>query len=368
MPVEIAPGINATLVIGYHAAVRILGDPDRFSADPRPWQQTVPNDLPIMPMIEWRPNALRNNGPEHARYRTATNDSLNKVDLIQLRKTIERIAIQIINGFIEDGEADLLNQYAMPLAFTVLNEIIGCPAHIGERVAAASAALFEGVGTAKVNQMFDEAFLELTKLKRAEPGDDVATRLVQHPAKLSDWEMGHQLVTCYSAGSEIPQNLIANTLLLMMSDQRYMSNENGRHLPTTAALDEVLATDPPLANYCITYPRQPVVVDNVWLPADQPVITSMAACTNSPEISTGEYSGGGWNLAWGTGPHTCPEGAQRAAYLIAQDAIDQLFDALPEVKLAIPADQLKWRPGPFHRALAALPVVFPAGPPLPVIE
>jgi hypothetical protein len=52
------------------------------------------------------------------------------------------------------------------------------------------------------------------------------------------------------------------------------------------------------------------------------------------------------------------------AYLIAQDAIDQLLDALPEIRLAVPPDQLTWRPGPFHRALTALPITFPPSPPL----
>jgi cytochrome P450 len=367
VPVEIWPGVPATLVIGYHTAVRILNDPEHFSADPRTWQKTVPADIPIMPMIEWRPNALRSNGNtfEHTRYRQATNDALAGVNLHALRATVERTAVQTVNTFCEAGSADLLGQYALPLVFSVLNEIIGCPPEIGERVAEASAALFEGVDTDTVNAMFERALLELTRLKRAEPADDIVTRLVQHPAELTDIEMIHQLLTLYSAGIEVPQNLIANTLLLILTnEERFTGNELGFPPPTSSALDEILAVDPPMANFCITYPRQPILVDNVWLPADQPVITSMTGCNNSPEINTGDYARGGWNLAWGSGPHACPTPARTTAYMIAQDAIDQLLDALPELRLAVPADKLAWRPGPFHRALAALPVVFPPLPPL----
>ena len=54
-PVEIAAGVPATLVLGYQTAVKILNEPDRFPADPRVWQATAPADLPIMPMLEWRP-------------------------------------------------------------------------------------------------------------------------------------------------------------------------------------------------------------------------------------------------------------------------------------------------------------------------
>ncbi|GAB2707713.1 hypothetical protein GCM10027089_33410 [Nocardia thraciensis] len=54
------------------------------------------------------------------------------------------------------------------------------------------------------------------------------------------------------------------------------------------------------------------------------------------------------------------------AYMIAQDAIDQLLDALPDLSLAVDAAELTWRPGPFHRALTGLPVRFPKSPPLHV--
>ncbi|WP_308166768.1 cytochrome P450 [Nocardia albiluteola] len=368
VPVEIWPGVPATLVIGYSTAVRILNDPEHFSADPRPWEKTMPANLPIMPMIEWRPNALRSNGSEHARYRAATNDALGGVNLHSLHSIVERAAIPLVNSFCTKGTADLLTQYIQPLTFTVFNEMIGCPPHIGQRVAEASAALFEGVDTATVNAMFGSALIELTQSKRAQPADDITTRLVQHPAELTDEEMVHQLVTIYSASSEGPQNLIANSLLLILSDSRFRSDDLGFVPATSAALDETLTTDPPMANYCITYPRHPILVDNVWLPANQPVFTSMAACSSSPEINTGDFNRNGWNLAWGAGPHACPAHARSAAYAIAQNAIDQLLDLLPEIALAMPANELIWRPGPFHRALAALPVVFPPTPPLQIGE
>ncbi|KAA8881929.1 cytochrome P450 [Nocardia colli] len=368
VPVDVYPGVPATLVLRYRTAVRILNDPGHFSADPRPWQTTVPSDLPILPMVEWRPNALRSDGAEHARYRAATNDALSGVDLYALHATVERLAIPLINSFCQAGAADVISEYVLPLVFAVLNELIGCPADIGHRVAAASAAMFDGVDTDTVNTMLDKALLELTELKRAEPRDDIATRLCHHPAGLTDEEMIHQLVTCYAAGIEPQQNLITNTLLLILTDARFTENSIGFAPPTGAALDEILATDPPLANYCITYPRQPIQVDKVWLPANQPVITSMTACNNDPAMNNGQYAGNGWNLGWGAGPHACPRHARSAAYQIARDAIDQLLDALPELRLAVPAEKLVWRPGPFHRALAALPVVFPATAPLNLVR
>ncbi|MFC3962834.1 cytochrome P450 [Nocardia jiangsuensis] len=367
VPVEMWPGVPATLVIKYSTAVRILGDAHHFPADPSVWQKTAPQDIPIMPMIEYRPNAIRTSGAEHARYRDAINVALAGIDLNSLRSIVETSAVPIVNTFCREGSADLLNQYALPLVFSVLCQMLGCPPEIGEQVAAASAAMFDGVDTETVNAIMGNALLDLTALKRAHPGDDITTRLIQHPAGLTDEEMVHQLVLFFAAGVEPPVNLIANTLLLMLTDPRFTSSDGRVPLSTRAALEERLATDPPMANYCITYPRQPIQVEGVWLQANEPVIISMAACNTDPEMNTGEFEGNGWNLAFSSGDHACPAQARPYGLLLAQDVIDQLLDTLPEVELAVPPNELVWRPGPFHRALATLPVVFPPSHPLPVL-
>ncbi|MFF2556557.1 cytochrome P450 [Nocardia sp. NPDC058058] len=366
VPVELAPGVSATLVIGYHDAVRILNDPEHFPADPRIWQQNIPADCPVKPMMEWYPNVLRNAGEAHRRYRQANVHAVDGVDLHGLHAIVEREAIPLINTFCENGSAELITQYAFPLVFAGLNDMLGCPPEIGQRVAAGMAALFDSVDeNAELGmQTLSGALLELIELKRREPSDDMVTRLLQHDAGLDDTEMLANIISIYGAGLEPQQNLIINTLRLILTDDRFAGDVLGGSLSTRDALDEVLFNDPPMANFAISYPRQPMLVGETWLPAHQPVVISLAGCNNDPAIGGGERIGNRSHLAWSLGPHACP--AKSVASLVAQEAIDQLLDALPELRLAVPVDELSWRPGPFHRALAALPVVFPACPPLNV--
>ncbi|WP_280457449.1 cytochrome P450 [Nocardia carnea] len=362
VPVDLAPGVPATLVVGYDAARRILNDPERFPADPRIWQRTVAPDCPILPMLEWRPCAIRSAGVEHARYRQATVAAVAGVDMFALRATVERLAIAQVNTFCADGTADLIQQYAFPLSFAVVNVLFGCPPEIGTRVADSMAKIFEGDDADQANAMLAQALLDLVTLKRNEPGNDLTTRLMEHPAALDDHEMIPQLVSLYGSGIEPQQNLIVNTMRLILTDDRFAGNVLGGSQSTRAALDEVLFTDPPLSNYCISYPRHPVLIDDIWLPAHQPVVISMAGCNNDPAISGADRADNSSHLSWSIGVHACP--ARSVAYLVVQDAIDQLLDALPEIELAVPADELTWRPGPFHRALTRLPVRFPPSPPL----
>ncbi|GAA5043081.1 cytochrome P450 family protein [Nocardia callitridis] len=362
VPVELAPGVPATLVVGYHTALRILNDPDHFAPDSRVWQQDIPKDCPILPMLEWRPAAIRSTGQAHTRYRQAVVAGLDGVDLFALHGTVEQIAIPLINSFCASGTADLISQYAFPLTFTVINAMLGCPQDIGQRAAAGMAAMFDGVDADAGNRMLWQAMADLVALKRSEPGHDVVTRLLGHASNLDEEELIQQVLLFYGAGIEPTQNLIVNTLRVMLTDDRFGSGILGGSLSTRDALEEVLFTDPPMANYSVTFPRQPILIEGAWLPAHQPVVISITGCNNDPAISVGEYTDNRSHLAWSVGPHACP--AKSPAYLIAQDAIDQLLDALPEIGLDGSAEELLWRPGPFNRSLAALPVSFPPSAPI----
>ncbi|MCI2423603.1 cytochrome P450 [Saccharopolyspora sp. K220] len=359
-PVEIAPGIPATLVTSYQAALEVLRDPATFPKDPRRWQQKVPPDCPVLPMMMYRQNCLFTDGAVHTRLRKAMSDSLGRVDVRDIRSYVETSADTLIDEFAFAGEADLLLQYARILPLLVLNRMCGTPPAIGDRILTGMMGIFDGIDAEKSNEELVTAISELVALKRLQPAADVASWMMEHPARLADEELVHQHLVLMGAGCEPQQNLIANTLRLLLSDDRFGGDLAGGSLPVEEALDEVLWTDPPMANYGTTYPVQEAQIGGNPVPADEPVLISFAAANTDPTLVAGHGRvGNRAHLAFSAGPHTCPTPAQRMARVIASAAIEKLLDRLPDIELAVPADTLKWRPGPFHRALEALPVRFP---------
>ncbi|GLY83330.1 cytochrome P450 [Actinoallomurus iriomotensis] len=365
-PVELAPGVPATLVLGYEAALSVLRDPEAFPKDPRRWQRNIPPDCPVLPLMMYRPNCLYTDGATHARLRRAVNDSLQRLDVHTLREHVEHSAGELIAQFAHDGEADLVTQYARPLPILIFNQMFGCPGPLGERLAAGVKGIFDVVDAEKAYVELVQCLIELVALKRRRPGQDVASWLLQHPVGLTDEEAMYQLVILMGAGTEPEQNLIANALHLLLSDDRFAGDVSSGSLAVDDALDEVLWTDPPLANFGITYPVRDLTLAGTHLPADQPVVVSFTAANNDPATFSDQRAGNRAHLAWSAGPHRCP--AQGHARLIATIAIERLLDSLPDMDLAIPTDRLQWRPGPFHRALDALPVTFPALPTSPPAE
>lgn len=360
-PVEIVPGVDAMLVTDYRAALQVLRSTEKYGKDPRRWRALnegrVPADSFALQAMAPRPNCQRTEGAEHARLRAAVSGAFRHVDVLALREHVERTAGLLIDGFAAKGEADLLNDYAKPLSAYLLTALFGCPPEYSDRVVAATADLFDGVEPEKADNEMVRCMADMIALKRAQPGEDVTTWLVQHPARLSVEELIHQLIVIIGSGYEQEQNLIANTLRLLLSDERFAGSVGDGRLLIEDALSEVLWTDPPMANYSVHFPYMDTTLEGVPLQAGEPVVISFTAVNNDPALADSRRTGNRAHLAWGAGPHSCP--AREPAHVIASVAIECVLDRLPDLSLAVPAEQLTWRPSPFIRGLTALPVVFP---------
>ncbi|WP_331762269.1 cytochrome P450 (plasmid) [Streptomyces sp. NBC_01527] len=361
-PVEISPGVPAYLITDYQAALDLLKDTDTWSKDPRIWQATLPVDSPVLPMMQWRPNALFNDGDVHDRYRSVITDSFSLVEPHHLRHQVAQAADQLIREFAATGEADLVTQYARPLPLVVFNALFGMPDHYSPRLVAALAGMFDSAGpeeATKANADFEQYVMELVALKHGQRGHDLTSWFMDHPAGLSPEELVHQIVLTMAAGHEPTTNLISNALSRMLSNPDYYSTLSSGSLTARDAINDVLRSEPPMANYSAHFPRFNVRFHGTWIHANQLVLVSYAAANTAPDglPTDSSRTDGGAHLAFGgAGPHVCP--AKQPALLIATAAIERLTSHLCDLELTTPRDQLSWRPGPFHRALAHLPARF----------
>ncbi|MFC8366761.1 cytochrome P450 [Streptomyces sp. NPDC057239] len=356
-PVELAPGADATLVVGHETALRVLQNTELFARDARRWKALnegrVGMDNPVLPMMAYRPNCLFTDGAVHLRLRKAVVDSLARLNITRIRRDVEPIADYLLDRFSERGRADLLNDYAKLLPLLLFNKLFGCPADIGDTLTTSMSAIFDGKDALRANEDLTACLMELIALKRRSPGDDVTSWLIQHPAGLTDEELKDQLVMLMGAGVEPERNLIGNALVLLLS------GAGGRQsgMLIEEALDHVLWNQTPIANYATHYPVQDVDLGGHVVEANTPVVISFAGANSDPALAEARRTHSkGAHLAWGAGPHACP--AKDPAQVIATTAIERLLNALPDLALAVPEKDLQWRPGPFHRALVALPVTF----------
>ncbi|WP_030186747.1 hypothetical protein [Streptomyces sp. NRRL S-813] len=361
-PVELVPGVDATLVVDYRAARSVLQNTRDFGRDSRHWKALaegrIAPDNPAVPMMARRGNVMFSDGAVHLRLRKAVTESLDRLNVRRIRRDVEPIAAHLIDQFSERGRADLLNDYAKLLPLLLFNSLFGCPPGIGDQFTRCMSAMFEGRDAVRANEELTACLMELVALKRREPGDDVTSWLIQHPAGLTDQELIDQLALLMGTGVEPERNLIGSALLLLLSRG---SSGRGAGMLIDEALDHVLWNNPPIANYATHYPLRDIDLGGVHVEADTPLVISFGGANNDPTLRAARQSlSKGAHLAWGAGSHACP--AKSPATVIAQTAIEAILNALPDLVLDVPEEELQWRPGPFHRALATLPVRFTPTP------
>ncbi|TDC23811.1 cytochrome P450 [Streptomyces sp. 8K308] len=360
-PVEFAPGVPVTLITDYSAALQMLQSPELFSKDARRWRDLnegrIPHDSPAVPMMAHRPNAFFADGAEHLRLRQTISDSMAKLDTHRLSRQVERISTYLIEQFSTRGTVDLIDQYAKLVSLLVINDIFGCPAHLGDRLAEGYSGIWAGEDPEAASKLVGESLAELVAYKRAQPGEDVTSHMIRHSAGLSDEEMINQVFTMVGAGADPVRNLIGSGLLLVLSDERFYGGQYGGALLVEDAVDEVLWNSPPVPNYAVHYPTRDVELFGMQLRAGDPVAVSFAAANTDPSLSASrQMLSKRAHLAWSAGPHACP--AKDPATLTAIGAMERLLNLLPDIELAVPVENLSWRLGPFQRGLVELPASF----------
>ncbi|MET7302601.1 cytochrome P450 [Embleya sp. NPDC005575] len=366
-PVVLDGGVRAWLVLGYAELLAVLRDPDRFSHDSRLWRDRneglVPADWPLSPMVEYRPSILCTDGPEHRRRSAAVGHSLGRVDRRALRGEIEHMADSLIDTFVARGEADLLTEYAQRLPLLAMGRMVGMPAPDGPHLVRAINGMFDGGPDALAHQVvFHRMMTDLVAAKRIAPGADVTSWMIAHPAGLTDAEVIEDLLVI--TPTEPTANWIGNSLRVLLTDHTLHASLTGGRRTTDEALDEVLWQDPPMQNAAGRWATGDTMLGGTLIRSGDFLLLGIAAANADPAVRTAdtELAGNRAHLAWGGGPHMCP--AQDHARLIAKTAVDTLLDRLPDLHLAVPQDALTWRPSPWIRALATLPVAFTPDDPI----
>ncbi|MFC4564609.1 cytochrome P450 [Nocardiopsis mangrovi] len=362
-PVEMAPGVPGWLLLGYHENLRVLRDQDRFAADPRAWSRRP----------EWhgtagpRSGALAGDGPGHRRVRSAIVDGLAQISTAQVVPLVERTARGLIGAALHAGGMDLIGQYAAPLPALVLNRLLGLPDAYGHLLAGLAADIWSGdpARAEPATRGLHTYAKGLVERKRADPGDDLASRLLAHPAGLSDDEAAEQLLLLWAAGHEPTTHLIGNALYRLLCVPEVAAAYGGASLPADDFLDHIMWVDPPLRMLAGRFSARDVELGGAHIRRGDALVLGFGPAHADPAViaradtgDTAAFAGNRAHLMWGAGAHGCP--AQSLAREIAGTAIDAVVSRLPRMAPAIPPAAMRRRSSLSVNGLAELPVAFPA--------
>lgn len=230
--------------------------------------------IPDMPeeALEFFGSFINMDDPRHARQRGIVARSFTPRQLQGVLDSVETICTEVIDGFCEQGEVDLVDVLSQPFPLLVICDMMGIPRSEFETVLDATNVILGGgdpefIGERDLMTAIFEAGIQLTSLmgdlaeqRRQHPTDDLTSKLVHNDLGeelLTPEEIAPFFILLAVAGNDTTRTAISHgmNLLSQNPDQRRIWQDDLDAVTPTAVEEIVRAASP------VTFMRRTVTTD-----------------------------------------------------------------------------------------------------------
>ncbi|GGT89664.1 cytochrome P450 [Streptomyces violascens] len=363
--VQLYDGRTVWMVTGLAEARALLADP-RLSSNRE--NLAFPSPTARFAGIRRRRTALLGiDDPEHAAQRRMLIPSFTLKRTASLRPQIQRTVDELLDRMIEQGPpADLVGAFALPVPSMVICALLGVPYEDHDFFEDQSRKLLRGPETADVEAARDaleDYFVRLIDRKQKERGDGLLDELIEQ--RLNEGTLDHQELVDFAtillvAGHETTANMISlGTFTLLQHPDRLAELRSDAAL-MPAAVEELLRYLS-IADGMLRVALDDIEIDGRTIRADDGVVFS-TSIINRDNASYEAPDQLDWHrtsrhhVAFGFGIHQCL--GQNLARAEMEIALRSLFDRLPGLRLAVPADEIPFKPGDTLQGMVELPVAW----------
>ena len=359
-----------------YADIRMISrQPKLFSSSARGVMLAEADEMALM--IQ-RQMMLVMDPPEHDRFKLLVSRGFTPKRAELLRDRIRELAREIVDDVIERGECDLVHDVAGRLPSGLIAELMGIPREDGERLYELTELMHTTDDSVATPEQRGAATLEMLSYagetaarKRAEPGDDIASGLVQAEVDgqgLTDGELQWFFLLLVNAGGDTTRNLLASGIQLLFDhpDQRARLEADLDGLLGTT-VEEMLRYTSPVVDFRRTAMEDTVVGDQPIKAGDKLMVfygsgNRDAEVFADPDVFDVGRDPNPHMAFGGGGPHLCL-GLHVARIEIAE-MLRELLTRLPDLAPAGPREPLASN---FISGVRTMPVRFTPRPPLVLI-
>lgn len=371
-------GKSIWFVTGYQEVVAILRDPTRFVKEVQ--NTMTPEERaalpPTPPLIDLLSNHMLNlDMPDHTRLRTLVSKAFTSSVVNRMRDQIQKIADALLDKVQARGQMDLIDEYAYPLPIHVIAELLGVPRQERDRFRQWSHVFVSPSVNVQRNtkkylkakrlmEHFTNYMRQLFAERRQQPREDLLTSLLQAEEagdKLSEEELFSMMILLIVAGHETVVDLIGNGVFALLQHPAQWARLQAQPTLLEAAIEEMIRYDGPVERATMRFAAQDVEIAGHLIRRGDAVSLVLAAADHDPDQFTQPDQfditrQNNRHLGFGLGIHYCL-GAPLGR-LEGKIAISTLFQRLPNLRITVPSETLKWRTVPILRGLQHLPVAW----------
>jgi cytochrome P450 len=371
-------------VTHYDDVVATLLD-DRFRVDPRAGLTAEQREHDETPE-EFRPfvrSIISIDPPDHTRIRKLVQPSFTGRGMEAMRPSIQKTVDDLLDRAEHDAEArgetpgnrrmELVSQFAYPFPVTVISDLLGIPREDREQIRGWTENLLridrgrDGAMNEQVRQGLRDftAYLEqLFARKRREPSEDMISRMVlmeDDGDTLTEEETLATVFLMYLAGHVTTVNLVGNGVVALLTHPEQLAELKADPRLAKNLVEETLRYWGPVDFIGRRFATEDLAIANTPIAKGEQVAVSLASANRDPERfadpNTFDISRPDANrhVAFGKGIHVCL-GAPLAR-VEGQVAFETLIRRYPDLRLAVPADEIQWG-GSFLRGFRQVPLLF----------
>ena len=312
-----------------HADIKEIEREGRvFIHDPRPI--LAPRELTaFVQQMTGRKHLVRSlvqmDDPDHAKYRSLTQSWFRGENLRRLGPMVERLAAQTVDRLADlGGECDFVKDLAIWYPLRVIMSILGVPEEDEPLMLKLTQELFGGTDPdiqrsfelqdiVQVVRDFEDYFAGLTRARRAQPTDDVASLIANAKVDgkpLPDHDANGYYIIIATAGHDTTSSVAAGGLLALLEHPGQLAKlraEAETLMPS--AVNEMIRWVSPVRHFMRTA-TEDYALRGETIRQGESVLLWYPAANRDEEVFDAPYEfradrGDGAHIAFGFGAHVC---------------------------------------------------------------
>lgn len=374
--VELPGGVVAWSLTGHDAIRAVLTDSRVTKSARNHWPAFINGEIPPdWEMISWiaMDNMVTAYGKDHVRLRRLVGKAFTPRRTEAIRPHIEALTNSLIKALAAtpEGEVvDLRERFAYPLPAMLVADLIGMSEDARAKTAKVIDMMVDTTVTPEQAQSillgWRGAMAELIAAKRENPGEDITSDLIaardEDGSRLSEEELTDTIFAILGAGSETTINFFDNAITALLTHPEQRSLVTAGAIAWEDVIEETLRAQSPLAQLPLRYAVEDIELDGVTIPKGDAILVNYCAIGRDPELHgdsadvfdiTRENKD---HLSFGLGPHYCLGAG--IARLVAKVGLSTLFERFPDLRLAVPPEELRPLPTFIMNGHQSLPVLL----------
>ncbi|OXM73255.1 MULTISPECIES: cytochrome P450 [Amycolatopsis] len=367
-PLVFPDGHEGWLVTGYDEVRQVLAD-TRFSSRLDLGIIHVPYPTPGMPpQTEPSPQMpgmfISMDPPDHTRLRRRLTGAFTVKRMKQLEEHIKEIAERHLDEMARLAPpVDLVKEFALPVPSLVICELLGVPyedretfQHNAARFMVKDIGLEEKIAVVGALTGY---LGELVTRKRAEPGEDILSDLARQD-DLSIEELTGIAFLLLLAGHETTANMLGLGTFALLEHPEQMAELRANPELVPGAVEELLRYLS-VADVFYRYATEDLELGGETIPQGSTVVVSLLSANRDPRRfdepdALDVHRNARGHMSFGHGVHQCL--GQQLARLEMRAGFGGLLRRFPDLRLAIPANEVKLRTDMNIYGVHELPVTW----------